>query len=65
MAFVTFTRTWWRNNSSWPNGLEPYVGTRRHKRRFNTEEEAKAECKAWNDSHDPGQLSCKMEYEGV
>ncbi len=63
MKYRVFTRTWWRSNPAWPNGLEPCVG-RKHTIGFcNTEMEARAYCKAWNDTHKPGRLSRKAEYE--
>jgi len=64
MAFRVFTRTWWRRNSAWPGGREPGAG-RKHTlaRRVETEEEARAICKRYNDTHDPGFLSRKAEYE--
>jgi len=62
--YRVFTRTWWRHNPDWPNGLEPCPG-RKHtlKRHVATEEEARAICRAWNDTHTPGRLSRKAEYE--
>jgi len=61
--FRTFTRTWWKENKSWPNGLEPEAGTAHYHGRYENEKDARAACKQWNDTHDPGRLSIKMEYE--
>lgn len=59
--FRTFTRTWWRLNSSWPCG----AGPKKYDDTFENEYEARAACKAYNDTHEPGQLSLKMEYEEI
>ena len=62
--YKTFTRTWWANNPSWPDGLEPSPGRRyTHHTDVETEEEARAICEQWNSTHNPGRLSRKMEYE--
>lgn len=62
--YRVFTRTWWRRNPSWPGGREPGAGRKTTIRRnVPTEADARASCRAWNDSHDPGPLSRKAEYE--
>ena len=59
-----FTRTWWRNNPSWPNGLEPCPGRRYTlAKAIPTEKMAQEICKQWNATHNPGRLSRKAEYE--
>jgi hypothetical protein len=64
MSYKVFTRTWWRNNPNYPNGLEPCAGRKTTLvKRVETEEEARAICKRYNDSHNPGRLSRKAEYE--
>ena len=63
--FKTFTRTWWKENPSWPNGLEPEAGERTYLKRFYDEAEAREFCQEWNDAHEPGRLSLKCEYEEV
>lgn len=65
--YRVFVRNWWRKaepgDGSWPNGLVPNSGARgRTIARVATEEEARAKCKAWNDTHKPGRLSKKAEY---
>lgn len=62
--YRVFTRTWWRNNPAWPQGLEPCAG-RKHtlRRNVKTEAEARSICQAWNATHKPGRLSRKAEYE--
>ena len=63
MAYQTFTRTWWRENPSWPDGREPHAGRKCYYGRYGTEEEAREACREWNDTHNPGRLSKKMEYK--
>lgn len=67
MSYKVFRRTWWTENKSWPNGLEPCAGKRRYfaGEKFQTEEEARQFCQEWNKRHDPGRLSLKAEFEEV
>lgn len=58
-----FTRTWWTENASWPNGLEPNAGNKHYLAHGVTEAEARTICKQYNDSHEPGRYSCKAEFE--
>lgn len=60
-----FTRTWWIRNPAWPNGREPGAGPRKYhgKARNMTEDEARTYCRAWNETHDPGEFSRKCEFE--
>jgi len=58
-----FTRTWWKDNPTWPDGLEPHPGRKTTIARAYTEEEARSICKRWNAAHKPGRLSRKAEYE--
>jgi hypothetical protein len=53
------------NNPSWPNGLEPGAGPKTTIAKVRTEEEAQERCQEYNDSHDPGRLSRKAEYEEI
>ena len=64
MSYRVFTRTWWKNNPSWPNGLEPCAG-RKHtlRRSVATEADARAVCQQYNETHKPGRLSRKAEYQ--
>lgn len=60
-----FTRTWWRSNPKWPNGLEPHPGRRTyagHPANL-TEDEARRYCRNWNAEHKPGRFSRKCEFE--
>ena len=61
--YKTFTRTWWANNPSWPNGLEPCVGRKTYQGNYETEQEARDACQEYNDTHDAGRLTKKMEYD--
>ena len=59
-----FTRNWWKPNPSWPNGLEPAPTAHKKYLAYGlTEEEARAYCQEYNDTHDPGRLSRKAEFE--
>ena len=60
--FTVFTRTWWKENKSWPNGLEPHAGKRRTIATVYSEREAQRICKEWNAEHKPGRLSRKAEF---
>lgn len=62
--YRVFTRTWWKRNPNWPGGREPGTGRKYSIARFvETEEQARAIARRYNDSHDPGFLSRKAEYE--
>jgi hypothetical protein len=63
MAFKIFLRTWWKENASWPNGLEPHPGEKEYIKEVDTEDEARAFCKKYNKAHDAGRLSLKAEFE--
>jgi len=63
--YKVFTRTWWKHNSdgTWPNNLEPCPGRKTSLGYASTEAEARQMCKEYNDSHKPGRLSRKAEYQ--
>jgi hypothetical protein len=61
--FRVFTRTWWRDNPAWPNGLEPCPGRKRTIGFRASEQEAQELARAYNETHKPGRLSRKAEYE--
>lgn len=64
--YRVFHRVWWKPNSSWPNGLEPYGAARKTTIALvRTEEEAQAIAREWNRTHEPGLYSRKAEYEEV
>jgi hypothetical protein len=63
--YRVFVRNWWKHNPSWPDGREPDPTARKHTLQSDveTEEEARAICREYNATHDPGPLSRKAEYE--
>lgn len=62
--YNVFVRSWWRDNPSWPNGLEPHAGEKKYIERFlESEDEAQEICQSYNDMHDAGRYSIKAEYE--
>ena len=63
--YDVFVRNWWRRNPSYPGGREPGAGRKTYLQRHVTEADARAICKQYNDSHAPGFLSRKAEYESV
>ena len=63
--YKVFTRTWWKNNPNWPNGLEPCPGRKHTLGKVPTEEMAQGWCKRYNSTHNPGRLSRKAEYEEI
>jgi hypothetical protein len=66
--YRTFIRDWWIRNPAWPDGREPGPGPRYYGKPcadYDTIEEAREACQDYNDSHDPGPLSRKMEFEEV
>lgn len=60
-----FTRRWWKENPSYPNGLEPSPGRKNYIKDVKTFQEARDFCQEWNATHDPGRLSVKAEFEKV
>jgi len=65
LGYRIFKRSWWKENPSWPNGLEPAPGRKTHIKYVDTEEEARAFCLEWNRTHPPGRLSIKAEFESA
>ena len=64
MAYKVFVRNWWKHNPSWPNGREPDPTAQKTTLGvYDTEEEARERCRAYNDTHEPGKLSRKAEYQ--
>ena len=62
--YKVFTRTWWKENSEYPKGLEPHLGRKHTLNAFvATETEARAICKKWNSTHKTGRYSKMAEYE--
>jgi hypothetical protein len=64
-GYNVFSRTWWRNNPAWPDGLEPSPGKRRYMARGVSHERARQLCDQYNQTHKPGRLSRKAEFESA
>ena len=61
-CYKTFIRNWWRKEQP-GNRLVPNIGARGQTRARNlTYDEARRMCEDYNASHEPGQLSRKMEF---
>lgn len=63
VSYRAFTRTWWRSNPSWPDGREPGAGPKTTLARHLTYDEAVRICRTYNETHNPGKLSRKAEFE--
>lgn len=63
--YDVFHRTWWQENPAWPGGREPGAGERTYLAHGVTYTEAREMCKEYNESHDPGFLSDKAEFEAA
>jgi hypothetical protein len=62
-AYRVFVCNWWKPNPTWPDGREPDPQARKTTLGYaDTEEEAQAMCRAYNERHHPGPLSRKAEY---
>lgn len=66
MKYNVFTRDFWKPAESpgWPQNREPFAGA---PKTYLAEEvsyaRARAMCAAWNDTHEPGPMSNKAEFE--
>ena len=49
--FEVFSRTWWKYNDKWPNGLEPCMGRSTHICFTETAEQAREQCRLWHIYH--------------
>ena len=65
--YDVFVRDWWRpagkGDAGWPGGRVPCPGERTYLAESVTWTEARAMCAEYNDSHDPGPMSRKAEFE--
>ena len=61
--YNVFHRTWWKSNPSWPDRLEPGVGRKTYLARYVTYEDAREIQRQYNETHTPGRLSRKAEFE--
>ena len=62
-TYRVFTRTWWKRNPSWPDGREPGAGRKTTIARHCSYEEAQRIARQYNETHNPGFLSRKAEFE--
>ena len=58
--YNVFVRNWWRRTATW---REPGAGRKTYLDRHVTYADARAICKQYNDTHEPGYLSRKAEFE--
>jgi hypothetical protein len=65
MSYKVFSRTWWRPNSGWPNGLEPFAGRKTTLGYVGTEAEARELCAQYAKRNKPERFSRKAEFEEV
>jgi len=63
--FEVFHRNWWKRDPLHKGVKIPGPGRKTHICYANSEAEARAVCKRWNSSHEPGVLSRKAEFERV
>lgn len=62
--YRVFVRNWWRRNPNRIGGVEPHAGRKTTlRRRVKTEADAQAICRQYNETHEPGWMSRKAEYE--
>lgn len=61
--YDVFHRTWWKDNPSWPYGLEPRAGKKTYFAKGVSWSLAKEICREWNSEHKPGRLSRRAEFE--
>ena len=65
MSYKVFVRDWWRDNPSWPNGLEPDAGKKTILGNVRTKDEAIRMCRKYNATHKPGRYLRKAEFMEV
>ena len=61
--YIIFTRTWYKPNSAYPDGLEPHAGNKNFLDYAATEDGAKRIAQEYNATHQPGKLSKMAEYK--
>lgn len=65
-TYDCFVRDWWRAPERGESGRQPYPGApRRYVARGVSYAEARAICREYNDSHEPGWRSRKCEFESA
>lgn len=62
--YRVFVRNWWKRNKDYPGGRKPCAGRKTTiQAKVETVDEARTICKQYNDTHEPGFLSRKAEFE--
>ena len=61
--YNVFIRRWWKDNPTWPNGLEPHMGRKSYLQRNVDYDTARSIAKEYNTTHKPGRYSLKAEFE--
>jgi|GEM_PF-5522467 len=61
--YTIFTRTWWKENPDWPDGLEPCPGSKRKVTAVETEKEAREMCRRSNRDRTTSQVRLGFKYE--
>jgi hypothetical protein len=61
--YNVFHRTWWLNNPSWPNGLEPGAGRKTYLAKHVTYADAREIQREYNETHTPGRVCRKADFE--
>lgn len=61
--YNVFVRDWWQPNANWPDGREPGPGEKTYLRKHVVREDALELCERYNDTHEPGPMSRKAEFE--
>jgi hypothetical protein len=63
--YTVFTRNWWKENPSYPDGLEPDGSAKKTKlKTADSEEEARAICREYNENNQETRLGRRAEYMG-
>ena len=64
-VYNVFTRTWWKENPNYPNGLKPSPGRKHYLAKSVNYDEAIKLCKEYNSTHKAGRLSKKAEFQSI
>ncbi len=62
-TYNVFHRTWWIENPAWPGGRDPGAGEKTYLAEDVSYAEARAIAREYNETHEPGFLSRKAEFE--
>tara|TARA_Y100000310_G_scaffold345581_1_gene466893 strand:- start:4382 stop:4639 length:258 start_codon:yes stop_codon:yes gene_type:complete len=62
--YTVFTRRWWKDNPSYPDGLEPHLGHKKIIAHAETEDDARRMCQRWEEDnrHKKNKYSLKAEF---